>query len=174
MGTVQKQSTATPHRPCAPRTTGRATKGLLLGAAMATALGACEENPKASFGSALGAAAGGLLAASANGGAEGIAAGVLIGGLLGGAVGSALDAEDKRMHARTTQYALETNRTGYASTWRNPDTGHRGRIEPTRTYQRPDGQYCREFQQMIIVGGREEKAYGTACRQPDGNWKIVS
>ena len=33
---------------------------------------------------------------------------------------------------------------------------------------------CREFQQTITVGGRTETAYGTACRQPDGDWKIVS
>jgi len=24
------------------------------------------------------------------------------------------------------------------------------------------------------VGGRTEQAYGTACRQPDGSWQIVS
>jgi len=26
----------------------------------------------------------------------------------------------------------------------------------------------------VIVGGQEEQAYGTACRQPDGSWKIVA
>jgi surface antigen len=36
------------------------------------------------------------------------------------------------------------------------------------------GAYCREFQQTVSIGGREERAYGTACRQPDGSWKVVS
>lgn len=151
----------------------KALRMTLLAGAAATVLAGCEENPKGSLGAALGAAAGGLLAASGDSGAAGVAAGVLIGGLLGGAVGSAMDAEDKRLHALTTQRALEYNRTGNAAAWRNPDTGHRGRVEPTRTYERDDGRYCREFQQTIIVGGKEEQAYGTACRQPDGSWEII-
>ena len=32
---------------------------------------------------------------------------------------------------------------------------------------------CREFQRTITIGGKTEKAYGTACRQPDGTWKEV-
>ena len=35
------------------------------------------------------------------------------------------------------------------------------------------GEQCREFQQTITIGGKTEKAYGTACRQPDGTWKEV-
>jgi surface antigen len=36
------------------------------------------------------------------------------------------------------------------------------------------GKYCREFQQTVTIGGKTEQAYGTACRQPDGSWQIVS
>ena len=25
-----------------------------------------------------------------------------------------------------------------------------------------------------VIGGRPEKIYGTACRQPDGSWKVQS
>ena len=32
--------------------------------------------------------------------------------------------------------------------------------------------YCREFQKQIIIDGRTEQAYGVACRQPDGIWKL--
>jgi len=32
--------------------------------------------------------------------------------------------------------------------------------------------YCREFQKQIIIDGRTEQAYGEACLQPDGIWKI--
>ena len=32
--------------------------------------------------------------------------------------------------------------------------------------------YCREFQKQIIIDGRTEQAYGVACRQPDGTWKL--
>lgn len=33
---------------------------------------------------------------------------------------------------------------------------------------------CREFQETVMIGGKPQKAYGTACRQPDGTWKRVS
>jgi surface antigen len=36
-----------------------------------------------------------------------------------------------------------------------------------------DGRACREFQQKITVGGKSEDAFGTACQEPDGSWKIV-
>ncbi len=36
------------------------------------------------------------------------------------------------------------------------------------------GHYCREFQHTVTIGGRSERAYGTACRQPDGAWQVVS
>ena len=31
---------------------------------------------------------------------------------------------------------------------------------------------CREYQTTITIGGKPQKAYGRACRQPDGTWKI--
>lgn len=33
---------------------------------------------------------------------------------------------------------------------------------------------CREFQTEIIIDGRKQLAHGTACRQPDGTWKVVN
>lgn len=32
---------------------------------------------------------------------------------------------------------------------------------------------CREFAQTITVGGQPVQAVGTACRQPDGTWRIM-
>jgi surface antigen len=135
---------------------------------------ACETaGPKTAVGAAGGAAAGGLIGAAAGGGAEGIVAGVLLGGLLGGAIGNALDQRDREYAARNYYQGLETYRVGETSTWQNPDSGHSGTITPTNTYQTPQGQYCREYQQTVTVGGQTEQAYGTACRQPDGSWKVV-
>lgn len=33
--------------------------------------------------------------------------------------------------------------------------------------------YCREYTRTVTIGNRQEVAYGTACYQPDGSWKIV-
>ena len=74
---------------------------------------------------------------------------------------------------RTSQSTLETAQTGTTSSWTNPDSGNSGTITPTKTYQASSGEYCREYQQTVTVGGKTEQAFGTACRQPDGSWKIV-
>ena len=132
------------------------------------------DNPKASGGAALGAAGGGLIGAAAGGGAAGITGGVLLGGLLGGAIGNALDQRDKQMAYQTQQATLESAKTGQTSTWRNPDSGHYGSYTPTRTYEDAGGQYCREYQEKVVIDGKTSSAYGTACRQPDGSWKIVN
>lgn len=150
---------------------GKALAALLV--AMLVMLGCETAGPKTGIGAATGAAAGGLIGAAAGGGTTGIIGGVLLGGLLGGAIGNALDQRDRELAARTNQYALESAQTGTAASWQNPDSGHSGTITPTRTYQNSGGQYCREFQQTITVGGETQDAYGTACRQPDGSWKII-
>jgi len=154
-------------------------KAVALVASVALGLSGCaqtgqtiHDNPKTTMGGMLGAAGGGLIAAAAGGGAAGIVGGVLLGGLVGGAVGNALDQKDKQMAQQAAQQAFEYARTDEASTWRNPDSGNSGSITPTRTYQTSSGQYCREYQQDIVVGGETQKSYGTACRQPDGSWRI--
>jgi surface antigen len=147
----------------------------VLGLCLATlaCVGPSAPGPKAQWGAATGAAAGGLLGASAGHHPEAIVAGVLIGGLLGGALGNALDNADREYAARSAYTALEYQRSGARSEWYNPDTGHAGSLTPTQTYQVASGSYCREFTQTITVGGRTRHGYGTACRQPDGSWRIV-
>jgi surface antigen len=133
---------------------------------------AMQGNPKTTLGGALGAAGGGLIASAAGGDSAMIAGAVLLGGLLGGAVGNALDQRDKEIAMRQAQTSLESARSGQTSTWRNPDSGNSGSFTPTSTYQTQSGQYCREYTQTIQVGGESHQSYGTACRMPDGSWKI--
>jgi len=151
------------------KSTALATAILLAGA-----VAACENvGQKTQIGAAGGAAAGGLLAAATGTGAAGIAAGVLLGGLAGGALGNYLDQRDREMASRTTQQSLESSQSGQSTQWVNPDSGHSGTVTPTRTYQNSQGQHCREFEQTVTVDGRTEMATGTACRQPDGTWRVV-
>lgn len=148
-------------------------------ALVALALAACESTggQKQTIGTVLGGV-GGAVAGSQIGGGSGrivaVAAGTMLGALLGSEVGRSLDKADQAAAQRTTQQALETAPSGSSSTWRNPDSGHYGTVTPTRTYESTQGQPCREFQQTVTVGGKTEQAYGTACRQADGSWKIVN
>ena len=129
--------------------------------------------PKATVGGLAGGAGGGLLAAAITSNPAAIAAGVIRGGLAGGAIGDALDQRDKEIAMKAAQQGLEGQRSGSTQGWKNPGSGNSGTFTPTRTYQDGSGQYCREYRQTITVGDRTEEAFGTACRQPDGNWKVV-
>ncbi len=133
-----------------------------------------EENQKAIVGGVGGAAAGGLIASALNANTAGVLGGIILGGLIGGAVGNRMDEADRREARRATYSALESSPSGTASNWHNPDSGNSGTITPTRSYQAKNGEYCREYEQRVTINGETESAYGTACRQPDGNWQVIN
>lgn len=123
-----------------------------------------------------GAAAGGLLGNQIGGGAGRAVAtvgGVLLGGLIGNQIGKSLDNADQAAYNQKTQAALENNQPGESMPWQGKN-GATGSVTPGAITQNSSGQYCREFTQTINVGGQNTKGYGTACRQPDGTWQIVS
>ncbi|MFI4983716.1 MAG: RT0821/Lpp0805 family surface protein [Rickettsiales bacterium] len=130
---------------------------------------------KQNVGTLLGAGAGAWIGSNVGkgkGNIVGIAAGTLLGALAGSTIGKSLDQADVAYANRTHQDALEYNKVGSASSWKNPDSGASGTITPTKTYTKNERQ-CREYTQTISVGGKVEKGYGTACRQPDGSWEII-
>jgi surface antigen len=157
-------------------TLSHAWRGMLMSTIlMAFLLMGCETaGTKTAVGGLGGAAAGGLLGAALGGGSTGIAAGTILGGLIGGAIGNRMDAADQQRANTAAAQALESAPAGQSVAWRNPDSGNTGAVTPVRTYQTSTGQYCREYTQTITVGGEKHQSYGTACRQPDGTWRIVS
>lgn len=100
-------------------------------------------------------------------------AGTLLGAAVGSSIGSSLDKADMAAYNSTSQRALETAPAGQTLPWRNPQTGNSGTVTPAAPYQTSSGQYCREYTQTIVVGGKRQEGHGTACREPDGTWKIV-
>lgn len=154
----------------------RAGQETLVAAILLTCLllGCESTGPKTAVGGLGGAAAGGLLAAALGGHGAGIAAGTILGGLIGGTIGNRLDAVDQeKAHAAAAQ-AFEAAPSGHTVAWQNPDSGNAGTVTPVRTYQTATGQYCRQYTQTINIGGERHKSYGTACREPDGSWRIVN
>jgi surface antigen len=146
-------------------------------AATASMLSACAGmGEKESAGTVIGAGTGAVVGAQVGGGTGrvvGVAVGTLLGALLGGEVGRSLDRAD-RLAAQQAYNQAQTAPIGDTITWQNPDNGHYGSVTPVRegTHDQT-GEYCREFQQTVTIGGRTENAYGVACRQPDGDWRIV-
>ena len=131
-----------------------------------------KANPKTTIGAAGGATVGGLIAAAASANPAAIAASVVGGLLVGGLIGNLLDERDKKLQAEAAQRAFETAKTGQTVTWKNPDSGHSGTVTPTKTVQTPSG-YCRDYQTTVEIEGKQEKATGRACRQPNGTWQIA-
>ncbi len=95
--------------------------------------------------------------------------GAALGAVVGGKVGRSLDDED-----RNYAYGAATRSftSGRVVNWENPDSGHRGRFRPRRSYQGDDG-LCREFDHTIWVDGEPDVIEGTACQTPDGRWRVV-
>jgi surface antigen len=150
-----------------------------LGLVAALSLGGCanrDYGTKQTVGALAGAGAGGLLGAQigkGKGQLAATAAGTVLGAFLGNEVGKSLDRAD-RLYAGKAQYqALEYAPAGNDVAWQNPDSGHYGSVRPLRTYQATSGAYCREFQQQAAIGGEVQAVYGTACRQPDGQWQVI-
>ncbi len=145
----------------------------------AFSLSACEQGSKEGFGTLMGALGGAVLGSAisdnGNGGTgNGMVIGALAGGIIGNSIGRSMDEKDRESMYQAQHVALETYPSGQQSTWYNPDTGNSGSYVPQPAVQNKSGDYCREFQQTVTIGGETEEAYGKACRQPDGNWKIVN
>lgn len=143
----------------------------LAGAALALALlGGCAVNQEQS-GALLGGVAG-AAAGSTIGRGSGQAAAMILGALLGSVAGANIGRHmDEQDRVRAAQ-VFESYPTGSAATWRNPDSGDAYAVTPTRTYETAQGP-CREFTMRATIDGRPDTVYGTACRQPDGSWKVV-
>ncbi len=140
---------------------------------LAATLSACQNMNKQDVGTLTGAAVGGLVGSQFGSGQGQIVAavgGAILGGFIGGQIGKSMDRTDRL----EMQQALEGTRTGSSKSWRNPDTRTRYRVKPTKTFKRRSGQYCREYTTTATVAGKTQQMYGTACRKPDGTWKVVS
>lgn len=153
---------------------------VVVAVALAASLGlsACEgiqNNPKSSAGTLLGGIGGAVIGSQFGGGTGQIAAtaaGTLLGALIGSEIGKSLDRADQ-------QYAVQAQQRAYAApvgetiTWNNPESGNYGSFTPVRDGRTNTGAYCREYRTTVTIDGKYETAYGTACQQPDGTWRVV-
>ena len=130
---------------------------------------------KMETGTALGALAGGALAYGLGQDSHNkelwTVLGIGLGAMVGSNIGQQLDERDRMLMGQTFNHTMEKAPINATGQWQNPDTGHGGSVTPTRTFETESGP-CREFTQTVSIGGQMEEAYGTACRQADGSWKI--
>ncbi|MEL0107850.1 MAG: RT0821/Lpp0805 family surface protein [Rhodospirillales bacterium] len=147
-------------------------------ALIAMLLSGCQTNgnQKEIAGTLLGAGLGGWAGSnigSGKGRLAAVAAGTLIGAFAGRSVGQSLDRADK-LYAKNAYQQAQYAPVGQPIHWSNPRSGNSGTVTPVREgSHQATGEYCREYQTTINVGGQSQSAYGTACRQPDGSWKVI-
>jgi surface antigen len=123
-------------------------------------------NNAAITGTVIGGVAGGLIGSQFGHGRHRgfpIVGGTLIGALIGNQIGQA----NETCAAQALEYAAPNTQVVWQS------NGAQYMVDPVKTYQE-NGQTCREYQTKVIIGGQQQDAYGTACRQPDGSWKPVN
>lgn len=141
-------------------------------------LGACAEEygQKQAVGGILGGVGGAVAGAQFGSGRGNLAAtavGTLLGAYLGSEVGRSLDRADQMAASQAASRAHNAP-VGQTISWNNPESGNFGSYTPMRDGRDQQGNLCREYQSTITVQGRTEKAFGTACRQADGSWRIVN
>jgi len=156
------------------------SKNLLAGlVVIMLALSGCSSNegPSKQTGGAVLGGIGGALLGSVFGKGSGqlaaVAVGTLVGAMIGSEVGKSLDKAD-RAAIDSAEKQATTAPLGETITWNNPDSGNSGTVTAVRDGENTQGRYCREFRQTIEVDGQLEEGYGTACRQDDGSWQIMS
>ncbi|MEZ5647791.1 MAG: RT0821/Lpp0805 family surface protein [Alphaproteobacteria bacterium] len=99
----------------------------------------------------------------------------------------ALQLQDRVIQNSAIQYALEQERSGTVTQWRNPDSGRGGTVVPIRTFQDNSGKFCREFQMTFEnpegkalrdrLQGQSQAVFeeikpilAVACRGNEGIW----
>jgi len=134
--------------------------------------GCAQGMNKQMVGAVTGAALGGALGSAIGHGVGKTVAtigGTMAGGLIGGSIGNNMDEVDRLK----MNQALEKAPAHQTVSWRNPDSNHEYSVTPIRTSYRQN-QPCREYTLSGSIAGEIKQLYGTACRTPDGNWRVAS
>jgi surface antigen len=144
----------------------------VLVAAAALLLAACSGKPDVTTGAIAGANPGTVVGSPiAVGGAE-AEVGPVEGGLMGAEVGRSLNDADRAIALKAEYEALEYGRSNQPTVWQGKSGANHGEVKVGSSYQvnRLD---CREYTHNVWIGGRLRVVKGTACREPDGVWRVV-
>jgi len=135
----------------------------------------CRRSPDPA-GIIVGGLIGGLLGNSAGRGGNrtgATIAGVIVGGAMGAALTRNMDCDDRSYAYRSYYDGFNSGRPGNYQ-WRNPHNDNRGDFRISGYYNDQYGFHCARFDQVTYVQNRAYRAKGTACRQPNGSWAVVS
>lgn len=96
----------------------------------------------------------------------------LAGSWSGGKLGGQLTMDARERMIELTQSALNQGQSGKKIKWRQGKLT--GTIIPQIAFAGPNALECREFHQTLRLEDVVETGYATACRAPDGKWRLLS
>src|SRR5882724_12825353 len=151
---------------------GKRMKHPMLVAAAALLVAGCSAKSGLTTGAIPGANPGTVIGSPIAVGSGEAEVGPVEGGLMGAEVGRSLNDADRAVALKAEYEALEYGRSGQPTVWQGESGNNHGEIRVGSTYQvnRLD---CREYTHNVWIGGRLRVVKGTACREPDGAWRIV-
>ena len=95
------------------------------------------------------------------------------GGLIGGPIGTGLTDHDRGSALEAEYRALEYTPNGQTVTWRSSQSSAYGEVVAAQPY-RVGSQDCRQYTHTVFVNGAARSAKGTACRNQDGSWSLLT
>ena len=97
--------------------------------------------------------------------------GAVIGAVVGGAIGKSMDDADQACAAQALEYANFKQ----SVRWQNKARGSWYTMTPIGLVPADGkGHECRRYSMLTEGGGQKQTTQGTACRQPDGSWRLRS
>lgn len=148
--------------------------------ALSTIACAPGTGPKETGGTLIGGATGAVIGSQfgkGSGRVFGTAIGTLAGAMIGGSIGAEMDAQDRQMASAAMQRTLERLPDNQASTWKNPNNQHHGKVTVKKTQENPaKHQVCRDYEHEVFIGPNKQTVVGRACRDlrdPKGEWRVV-
>lgn len=97
----------------------------------------------------------------------------LQGGLIGRADGLSISQRDNSMALQSEYRALEYTAPAQPVYWQSQAGTIAGTVIPSQPY-RVGSQDCRQYSHLVTVNGGTVEQKGTACRNEDGSWSLLT
>lgn len=97
----------------------------------------------------------------------------LEGGLIGRADTPTLNARDRSTALQSEYRALEYTAPSQPVYWQSQNGKLSGTVIPSQPY-RVGSQDCRQYAHLVTMAGTTVEQNGTACRNQDGSWSLLS
>ena len=139
-------------------------------------LGCSSKEDNKFIGQILGSAAGAYLGSKIGSGVSNnlaIILGGAVGLLIGGKIAEALDRDEQLDLNNNVHESLEENKDYEITEWTSKKNKEKtAKIIPLNKYD-IDEETCRDFKKIVSSEGKIIEEDSTACRDENGNWKII-